>query len=398
MYDLHNRYTDDTGNPPTATPTSSGGNSISVGTRAPTASSGTGTMAWAVGGGSYIRVDTVENLTAGIEIWHNRDYTFASVPNELEGGVLFRGPHRISSGSVLDIPITPTPIHALVHSPDRNGDFINSLPAAGWTLLTNTATWNDENGTSSTMAVLRHNGGSRTLPATAGECLAAFAYPAPAENDEGGFGGTDSTGDNEGATISVVTAAPTTAEYGTWQKFNNYCAPANSDDMTQTDWNSGNANLESCKSECRSKDTCSAVEFYPSGCCGGACKLILGVRATRGSPLSRFNDAECHIRPSGYVAGTCLANWEICSNAPDNCCSGVCSGNQCVPQRRQLDTVDAGGVWTVAIENALCDWGKIGQAGESVWTDGGVTQKECFGLCDGDPECEVWHPSIHPPL
>jgi hypothetical protein len=27
----------------------------------------------------------------------------------------------------------------------------------------------------------------------------------------------------------------------------------------------------------------------------------------------------------------CLGNWDICSSAPDNCCSGNCSGNQCQP-------------------------------------------------------------------
>jgi hypothetical protein len=44
--------------------------------------------------------------------------------------------------------------------------------------------------------------------------------------------------------------------------------------------------------------------------------------------------------------------------------------------------------WSMAIENALCDWEYIGQMA-SVEKDM-ISQKECLQLCDQDPKCEGW--------
>jgi hypothetical protein len=173
--------------------------------------------------------------------------------------------------------------------------------------------------------------------------------------------------------LPVPTSSPTSSP---WESFDNYCASACANDVGRTDWDAGDTSFETCQAACADDDTCSAFEWYASGCCDGPCKLITGSTghtfsflphlpsiltflpsspsflphlpsspsflhfpfsrsslrylpplppsflpsfiakpATRGSPLDRYRDATCHLKPN--------------SNFPQVSCVDPCRGNVC---------------------------------------------------------------------
>jgi len=83
-----------------------------------------------------------------------------------------------------------------------------------------------------------------------------------------------------------------------WEVYDNFCVSSSNQDLSQTNWGSGDASIEVCKSICQSFSDCSAIEWYNSGWDGSKCKLMLGSNpATHGSSGGRWQDAECHVNP-----------------------------------------------------------------------------------------------------
>jgi len=100
-----------------------------------------------------------------------------------------------------------------------------------------------------------------------------------------------------------------------WDSCNDFCVSDTSDDLPQTNWPSGDASLESCKTECAKKSNCSAVEWYVSGWDTSKCKLLLGdTKSTKCHTGSRWQDATCHFKPGSSGSGTTCETIDITCN------------------------------------------------------------------------------------
>lgn len=83
-----------------------------------------------------------------------------------------------------------------------------------------------------------------------------------------------------------------------WMQWDNYCVSSANRDLHQTN-KPEYTTKQACHNACRSDNSCSAYEWYNSGWGGSKCKLILTpIRATKGAKGGRWQDAECHVKPT----------------------------------------------------------------------------------------------------
>ena len=87
---------------------------------------------------------TVGTMNTGGKVWTDRDYTFRELPSEVEGGVLFSGPHRIPSGSVLTLNGGQDGTMYALLTKGRDGTYKNTLANNGWTNTGLKACWEQQ--------------------------------------------------------------------------------------------------------------------------------------------------------------------------------------------------------------------------------------------------------------
>jgi len=116
----------------------------------------------------------IRNLTIGRKVWTDRSYTFSALPEEVLGGVLFSGPHRIPQGSVITLNGGQDGTLYAFLSHGRSGTYLDTLPQAGWQNTNLTATWSGHY----EMDVYKISSSSTILPMSQGEAVVAFGFVA----------------------------------------------------------------------------------------------------------------------------------------------------------------------------------------------------------------------------
>ena len=87
---------------------------------------------------------------------------------------------------------------------------------------------------------------------------------------------------------------------GVWKQYNNYCVSADGADAFETNTGAGDADRSTCQQLCEARDDCSAFEWYANAWHGTKCKLLLGGSPSVGGMCgNRWQDAECHVKPTG---------------------------------------------------------------------------------------------------
>ena len=86
----------------------------------------------------------VGKMTVGEKVWTDRDYTFKKLPSEVEGRVLFSGPVRIPSGSVLTLNGGQDGTMYAFLTRDAAGTYKKTLANKGWTNTGLKASWGSE--------------------------------------------------------------------------------------------------------------------------------------------------------------------------------------------------------------------------------------------------------------
>lgn len=110
--------------------------------------------------------------------WSDRPFRYAWVPTPMTGGILFRGPHLLSTeGTVVRVSANGACRVYVVVEVDykggtaRDGGFASSLLAGGWRAETQAPSWNDTNSVMKAFSTRICEGEDLALPATRGSAV-----------------------------------------------------------------------------------------------------------------------------------------------------------------------------------------------------------------------------------
>lgn len=158
-------------------------------------------------------------------------------------------------------------------------------------------------------------------PKSVEECAAAVEKKLPSKCKDGGGYFYWTTGNkacrccrdksnalSKGATSTnthVYKLGPAPTPSTTWTKFNSYCVAKDGEDLQETNWKAGEADLDTCKKECDDKPHCSGLEWSAKGIDGAKCKLMLtgfgAKRPAKGEQGEQYEDVECYVRKEAFI-------------------------------------------------------------------------------------------------